>query len=173
MNKEYLEAFKVLDYHNDLKKYWGKEFDIVEQALQRLEAIDNAKPSEALEKLEMLSDCAEAMKEAPSSNWIEYANSEAELDYKLWRAYEDLKQYILKAQEQEKQLGCPLEVRLQVDCDAIVYDEDGYEYNVDYVYKNNFICHNGQCDDFGCDYEFTFNWNDYKNTWWLKKDKSE
>ena len=81
-----------------------KDFQIVQQELQRLESIDNAEPSEALKKLEMLSDCAEAIKEAPSSNWVEYANSENELDLKLWMAYEDLKDYILKAQEQEKLL---------------------------------------------------------------------
>ena len=78
-----------------------EECDLVIKALKRLESIENAEPSEALEKLEMLSDCAEAMKEAPSSNWIEYANNEAELDYQLWRAYEDLKSALLKAQEQE------------------------------------------------------------------------
>ena len=161
MNKEYLEAFKTIKIkchpNSNPSPLVDSALEVVEQALQRLESIDNAKPSEALEDLEQLAEMADKC-------WVS-------CDVHKWKT--TIKQALLKAQEQEKVLGCPLEVRLQVDCDAIVYDEDGYEYNVDYVYKNNFICHNGQCDDFGCDYEFTFNWNDYKNTWWLKKDKSE
>lgn len=94
-----------------------------------------------------------------------------------------LKETLLKAQENEKEiakykqlekdLGCPLDVRLWVNCNTVIYDEEGNEYSVEDVYKDNFICYNGQCDDFGCDYEFTFNWSDYKKTWWLKKDKEE
>lgn len=93
------------DPNNEWLKRVIAGLKMAEQSLQRLEAIENAKSSEALEKLEMLSDCAEAIKETPSSNWIEYANSETELDLKLWMAYEDLKDYILKAQEQEELLG--------------------------------------------------------------------
>ena len=106
MSKE-LEAF--MDILGILSAVTGFDVDtdsehikIVKQALQRLESIDNAEPSEALKKLEMLSDCAKAIKEAPSSNWIEYANNETELDYQLWRAYEDLKQALLKTEKDEK-----------------------------------------------------------------------
>jgi hypothetical protein len=107
-----------------------QDYKIIKQSLQRLEAIDNANPSEAnidtatemlLTELEMLSDCAVAIEEEPSSNWIEYAETVAELDLKLHFAYLDIKQALLKAQEQEKEnellkeiiksffdRGCPL-----------------------------------------------------------------
>ena len=106
-----------------------KDFQIVQQELQRLEAIDNIKPNEVMKKLEMLSDCAEAMKEAPSSNWIEYASSETELDYKLWRAYEDLKQYIIKSQEQEKVLKIVFEKSVDIDCIKQSNNVDEYNSN--------------------------------------------
>ena len=118
MSKE-LEAF--MDILGILSAVTGCDVDtdsehikIVKQALQRLESIDNAEPSEALKKLEMLSDCAKAMKEAPSSNWIEYANNETELDYQLWRAYEDLKQSLLNAEKEHKALEIIKEKRINV-----------------------------------------------------------
>ena len=52
MAKEYLEAFKVIRnkfidlFHEDIP-----DFDTLEDALQRLEAIDNSVPSEALKTL--------------------------------------------------------------------------------------------------------------------------
>ena len=119
MTKDYLEAFETIynniDYlisdvgieNDDVNiclKTIKEQLPTIKQSLHRLESIDNTEPSEALKKLEMLSDCAEAMKEKPSSNWIEYADNETELDYQLWRAYEDLKSALLKAQEPKKYL---------------------------------------------------------------------
>ena len=104
MSKE-LEALEdIILYLNasEPKGLYCKNIETIQQALLELQSIKKAKPSEALKKLEMLSDCAKAMKEAPSSNWIEYANNETELDYQLWRAYEDLKQSLLKAEKDEK-----------------------------------------------------------------------
>ena len=104
MSKE-LEALEdIILYLNasEPKGLYCENIENIQQALLELQSIKEANTSEALKKLEMLSDCAEAMKEAPSSNWIEYANNETELDYKLWRAYEDLKQALLKAEKDEK-----------------------------------------------------------------------
>ena len=114
MSKE-LEAFGLIKRTCELyieSRSYLKGSDIIENQINEalntiknhLEAIDNAEPSEALKKLEMLSDCAEAMKEEPSSNWIEYADNETELDYQLWRAYEDLKSALLKAEKEHKAL---------------------------------------------------------------------
>ena len=52
MSKEYLEALeKLLEGYS--KGMSGRSYyDIIKQALQRLESIDNAKPSEALEDLD-------------------------------------------------------------------------------------------------------------------------
>lgn len=65
-----------------------------------------------LTELEMLSDCAIAMEEEPSSNWIEYAETDAELDLKLHFAYLDIKQALIKSQEQEK-----INTRLLQNCE--------------------------------------------------------
>ena len=172
MSKEYLEALMTFNYImtrcKDEDSYiikfplgvgvgttfgedMEKAYKVIRQALQRLESIENANPSETLKKLEMLSDCAEAMKEAPSSNWIEYANSETELDYQLWVAYEDLKQYILKAQEQEtenayiekiktmmKQKDCALRYIESEDCFAVktILSDGWYKLTPELVENN-------------------------------------
>ncbi len=55
MSKEYLEALEkieeVLDSYN-ITSYWFKELDNIKQALQRLNAIENSNPSEAIKCLE-------------------------------------------------------------------------------------------------------------------------
>lgn len=55
MSKEYLEAlnglFDLVHCQDSFEKA-QKYFDVIEEALQRLESIDNANPSEALECLE-------------------------------------------------------------------------------------------------------------------------
>lgn len=151
MSKE-LEAFYcILNNDYDSDERYKLAVTNVEQALQRLESIDNAEPSEALKKLEMLSDCAEAIKETPSSNWVEYANNETELDYQLWIAYEDLKQYILKSQEQEKenayiekiktmmkQKDCVLRYIESEDCFAVrtILSDGWYKLTPEFVENN-------------------------------------
>ncbi len=62
--------------------------DKVEQTLQRLEALENSKPSEALECLERI------IITKPYKTFDEFDND-----------YNSIKQYILKAQEQEKALA--------------------------------------------------------------------
>lgn len=97
-----LRGFNKVELKND--KNVNKSLDIIEQALQRLEAIDNTNPSKVLEELEMLHDCSTAIQELPSSNWVEYAENEAELDLKLYFGYENIKQALLKAQEDKKKV---------------------------------------------------------------------
>jgi len=96
------------------------KFNYIKQALQRLKVIDNPNSKESLNDLEMLSDCAEAMKEAPSSNWIEYAQTEAELDLKLYLAYSNIQQVLLRAQADEK---------LKVDICELFGLDNLYPYN--------------------------------------------
>ena len=98
MSKE-LEALeriknKFIDFfHEDVP-----DFDIIEEALQRLESIDNAKPSRALEYLENL-----------GTHRIEYIEG-FELGYtktmpfKSTYDYKTIQYALLKAQEQEKVL---------------------------------------------------------------------
>lgn len=110
---EIINFYENSNYLNTFHPNFMKDLQIVKKELQRLEAIENSEPSKEnidtatkilLTELEMISDCAEAMKEAPSSNWIEYAKTEAELDLKLYFAYLDVQQALIKAQEQEKVL---------------------------------------------------------------------
>ena len=92
MSKEYLEAIERIKnkfinfFHED-----NPDVECVEDALQRLESIDNANPSEALKELELVEDWIQA-RELKISNVIEPSLS-------------IIKQYILKAQEQGKVLN--------------------------------------------------------------------
>lgn len=59
MNKEYIKALErmgcaTLEEDLSVRDIYENEYDIVKNALQRLESIDNANPSEALECLERL-----------------------------------------------------------------------------------------------------------------------
>lgn len=80
---------------------------------------------------------------------------------------------LIKYRDLEKQIGCPLEVRCKVVCDSIIYDENDIEYEVAYIYEEYFQCEDPFDNDMGYTKMCAFDWEDYKKTWWLKKDKSE
>jgi hypothetical protein len=74
----------------------------------------------------------------------------------------------------EEELGCPLEVRVKIFTGAKVYDSNGTEYEVQYVYENEFMAADGTCDDNGIDNEYHFLFNEYNQFWWLDNgEKSE
>jgi hypothetical protein len=74
----------------------------------------------------------------------------------------------------EEQIGCPLEVRVKIFTGAKVYDSNGTEYEVQYVYENEFMATDGTCDDNGIDNEYHFLFNEYNQFWWLDNgEKSE
>ncbi len=94
MNKE-LEALKRIrqetcpaTYMADFDK--NECCDVIEQSLQRLEAIDNANPSEALKCLEKIID-----------NLDDYADFEIKQEANEY--IDTIKQALLKAQELEKE----------------------------------------------------------------------
>lgn len=100
MSKE-LEAFR--DILGILSVVSGCEVDmnservkIVEQALQRLEAIDNANPSEAINFIDVLLNARLSDK-----HFINVGNHET------WLELANIKQALLKAQEQEKEIEVP------------------------------------------------------------------
>lgn len=68
-------------------------YDDIKQALQRLEAIDNANPSEALKWLE-----------DKGEQWVERGLNPDIVQYKETQSYREIKQALLKAQEMEKEL---------------------------------------------------------------------
>jgi len=74
-----------------IKDKYPKQIKILKQALQRLEAIDNANPSEALEELKELHELA-------------YGNEKTSWKIDDIRMSSHIKQALLKAQEQDKVL---------------------------------------------------------------------
>ena len=97
MSKE-LEAFKKVK--NNSSKEVVEAFDIIEKGLQRLEAIDNAKPSEALNGLEYI--CKILNEKRIDIKWLFKGD------------YDTIKQALLKAQEQEKVLNIIKEYQVDI-----------------------------------------------------------
>ena len=84
MNKEYIQALEIIkkdiyDYYND----YIDDIIIMEKALYRLESIDNANPSEALECLKKITD-----------------TFGCDMAYYHSNSIETVKQSLIKAQEQ-------------------------------------------------------------------------
>ena len=102
MSKE-LEALERLAMPDDIHikecKKAGigltEDYEVVEQALKRLEAIDNANPSEALKALERLKTAPNFM-----GGTAEYKTC-TKSETLLLKDYEIVKQFILKAQDKE------------------------------------------------------------------------
>ena len=96
MSKEYLEALERLYCSGNLQLDYvlnnkhKQDYEIIEKALQRLESIDNAKPSEALKCLEKANDYL--------NNVYDYKEIKEEVRNDI----ETIKQALLKSQEQKK-----------------------------------------------------------------------
>lgn len=98
--KEYLEALETIRQHltfvnhdNEIINDYEEECNIIEKALQRLEAIDNAKPSEALD--------------ITNSYLKVFEEEKTDVLYDIESFKQDfisVKQALLKAQDQEKVL---------------------------------------------------------------------
>ena len=87
-------------YTNSVYPYY-EDFDLVLNALKRLEAIDNANPSEALE---ILYNNAKLDRDRIEKGGIVTYAEEIEHNERIKPYYETLKQALIKAQEQEKVL---------------------------------------------------------------------
>lgn len=106
MSKEYIEALGKLTeiaYGRGARPENNLESRILEKNLQRLEAIDNSNPSEALELVGYLKDYFLNM--IPYDGWLD-----------------DIEKYILKAQEQEKVLKI---IRECLVCEFKLFEKDG------------------------------------------------
>lgn len=73
---------------------------------------------------------------------------------------------LIKLEDLEEQLGCPLEVVFKALTNGI-YQEDGGRR------KYPLIEYNGATKKFFFGFGTYCNVEDYKKTWWLKEDKSE
>ena len=92
MSKE-LEALHTIAFNTQINGLnFGDELRIIEQALQRLEAIDNANPSEALRELSIIRHLE-----------IGFDKNGNPLNVGMVDGFETIKQALLKAQEQEKE----------------------------------------------------------------------
>lgn len=70
--------------------------------------------------------------------------------------------------ELEEKIGCPLEVRCNVNWNTIILDKDGHEWFIEWTSFSHF---GASCSELNT--KSAFSWNAYKKYWWLKKDKSE
>lgn len=129
MTKEYLEAlddlFGLVAFQKSLtKEQYARvqEYsDIIEQALQRLEAIDNSNPSEAMECLDKMYD-THILKNVD--------------------CYHTIKNYIFKSQEQEKVLKIikekEVDIHLLKACITCYRDSlNAYNSEIKKLYSNH------------------------------------
>ena len=111
-----IEFEKVLE--DDCNNEWLKRVVAgMKKCYQRLEAIDTANPSEALECLE--------------KPIIRFARTSEDIDFKDYEEYDTIKQSLLKAQEQEKVLEIINEKEVNISS-LKAYDLE--EYNM--IYEN-------------------------------------
>ncbi len=130
MSKEYLEALKELCEFVNYCDEANEDVGVIEEALQRLESIDNSNPSEALEDLENMVDTFLV----ENKNKIEFNkvnNYDCELLEERRKDLESYKQALLKAQEQAKVLEIIKKKNVNITS-LKAYDLE--EYNM--VYEN-------------------------------------
>ena len=177
MSKEYIQAFNIIKFNPDNVDglQYLEAFKVVEQALQRLESIDNVEPSEAWESLENI----EADLTGLPKHVTEYDDGFDNYLEDIWYRIDTIKHAVLKAQklkienakykQLEEELGCPLEVREKA-FDNGFYDVDGNHYFCEHYVPYSKAMHtrgimNGTSK--------SFKLKDYKKTWWLKENRSE
>ena len=144
-----------------------KAYKVIKQALQRLEAIDNANPSEALKWLEKY-----RLTILFNTSIVENALIKAQEQEKENAKYRQL----------EKELGCPLEIvgRLLLHKERYMYTiEKSKLTGEDFMDKHKIV----GVSEFGVCILITnyilktepkyYEWNQYGKTWWLKPDRSE
>lgn len=103
MNKE-LECLKRIDMKNYLTEREHRDFySAVEKALKRLEAIENANPSEALKELEGIEYVADVLKVNHKIGSRDIANQEIkEMVDRLNYRIPTIKKALLNAEKEEK-----------------------------------------------------------------------
>lgn len=90
MTKELKALERIETFLKETCKHYKQDVGYIREALQRLESIDNANPSEALEWF--------------GKQWVEYGIQDTVMQIKNTKEYDTIKQALLKAQEQEKVL---------------------------------------------------------------------
>jgi hypothetical protein len=116
MEKEFeaLERLYKCNVDDYTPSYQRRDYRLLQETLQRLEAIDNANISEALEGLKHI-----------KKYYVPQPCSAKTYDY-----LEIIEQYLLKAQEREKVLKIVIEKRVDLESFCMVFvDNDYYSYN--------------------------------------------
>ena len=136
MSKEYLKALgfiKSLLKDDWVDSVWKPYYETIKQALQRLETIDNAKPSEALECLEYISKEEIVVRDRNSIYMNPNDNNKGAFTHlttvgvNFKGALEHIKQALIKSQEQEKALKIMFEK--YVDLNLLDCDDEVGQYN--------------------------------------------
>jgi hypothetical protein len=101
------EKFAYLEYNSETFNIPKKELCNIEEALKRLEAIDNAEPSEALECLERIDNtlCLNNIKGKLDFGIDTEEHTDCDSVIGMTEDLESIKQALLKAQEQEKAIA--------------------------------------------------------------------
>lgn len=97
---ERVDDYVDKDYDYCQRGDYSKDYKLIKQALQRLEAIDNANPSKAMDYMKSLFKCWEHLVKKDN---LEIKEVELE-KYIFKENYDAIKQALIKAQEQEKVL---------------------------------------------------------------------
>lgn len=114
MSKELKALERIEIFLKENCKHYKQDIGYIKEALQRLEAIDNTNPSEALKTLIGLDNHLKFID-------VYYAKNGCGEDYGL------IKNYILKAQEQEKVLSIIKEKNVKIN--LIKRYDNVHEYN--------------------------------------------
>lgn len=203
MGKELESLEKIKQEFNCDPEYYGLggAFEILESALYRLESIDNAEPSEALEELIDMIEYFTRLDYVEPIVRNEIHDKFKDIYWHKLPHLDSIKEALLKAQKLEKenakykqleeQIGCPLEVVLGFLTHSITEiiieydhfsgnyaspyctDEDIVKAYVSSIYDRNEIDGISEPELVVETNMGTFPLSDYKEHWWLKEDKSE
>lgn len=182
-----MECLKKQSEDNKPILYLGKHYEKVilpleeyQKMCNRLEAIDNANPSEALKclgewkyQINSYIDCSLDCRDIDTECYNR-------LIEELEQYYTTIKQALLKAQKLEKenakykqleeQIGCPLEVVFKALKNGIFTKDLPSEKIVKWYGRLSNVETEWYLSD---DNKVCINLKGYKKTWWLKEDKSE
>lgn len=81
-----------------------------------------------------------------------------------------------KYEDLEEEIGCPLEIRCNICDNSVIYDQFGKKWLIRSVFSDTFVAYD--YDLYNSKYEprirrELFYWKEYKQTWWLKLDRSK
>lgn len=133
LEKEYLED---LDHYDEGMGIHSTSYRQCKERLIRLAKIDNAKPSEALECLEERYDFLIADNDTTYSNSYENETEYNRRKETIYKQYNTIKQALIKAQEQEKEID-----RLDDQCLDVLGDNIRLKKILDIIKEKNVDIH--------------------------------